>query len=229
MKRSFYYLITLFLFSILCYGCGGSSSEKTYDESDESSNPNEETVSDDVFDNPQETMQQAMKEIEKAVEESGVGKVEPVNFRTLKELLPGSVAGIDRTEASGEKSGAMGIKLSKAEGKYREDDKRVEITITDMGSMSAGGMGGMFAAGWLMAEIDRESDSEYEKTTTFDGHKAYEKYNSDRNRGEISVMVEGRFLVQVEGNNVSMDDLKDALNEIDLDELESMKDEGVEN
>ena len=226
MKKHLIKLTGFVIVALFCWSCGGSS-ENTNEYSNEEKS-NEEEMVDDEIENPQQAMQQAMKEIEKAVEETGMGKVEPVDFRTLKDLLPESVAGIDRTNSEGEKSGAMGIKISKAEARYDADGKRIDITITDMGSMSAGGMGGMFAAGWLMAEIDRESDKEYEKTTTYNGHKAFEKYNYDRKRGEISVMVAGRFLVNVEGDDVSMDDIKEALEEIDLDDLEDMKDEGKE-
>lgn len=227
MKKQLITLLSLLIITLFCWSCGGNS-ENSSESRQEKTREEEDNMVDDEIENPQEAMQQAMKEIEKVVEESGIGKVEPVNFRTLKELLPESVAGIDKTNSEGEKSGAMGIKFSKAEARYEEDGKRIDITITDMGSMSAGGMGGMFAAGWLMAEIDRESDNEYEKTTTYDGHKAYEKYNNSRKNGEISVMVAGRFLINVEGDDVPMDDIKEALEEIDLDELESMKDEGKE-
>ncbi len=227
MKKHFINLLGLLMLAIFCWSCGGSSESESSSNQEENTS-REENMAEDEPENPQQAMQQAMKEIEKAVEETGMGKVEPVDFRTLKDLLPESVAGIDRSSSEGEKSGAMGIKVSKAEARYDEDGKRIDITITDMGSMSAGGMGGMFSAGWLMAEIDRESDKEYERTTTYDGHKAYEKYNYDRQRGEISLMVAGRFLINVEGVKISMDDIKEALEEIDLDELESMKDEGKE-
>jgi len=40
-------------------------------------------------------------------------------------------------------------------------------------------------------------------------------------------MVAGRFMVELEGNEVSMDALKAALDKLDLGKLEGMKDFGV--
>ncbi|MBT32995.1 MAG: hypothetical protein CMO01_25330 [Thalassobius sp.] len=228
MIKTLKFLFLITTISALCWSCGGSSSENNSEEYTEEEIEDEQSMEEKIKENPAAAMKEAMKEMTKAVEESGMNKVEPVDFRVLKDLLPDEVAGIDKTKSEGEKSGAMGIKMSKAEAKYEGDDKKIDITITDMGFMSAGGLGGFMSAGWLMAEVDRESDTEYEKTTTINGYKGFEKYHFDNKRGEISVMVAERFLVQITGRNVSMDDLKDALDDIDLDELEDMKDEGIE-
>ena len=47
--------------------------------------------------------------------------VEPVDFRDLKAMLPESIGSMKRTAAEGEKSGAMGIVVSHAEGRYEND------------------------------------------------------------------------------------------------------------
>ena len=230
MIRELKFLFLITSITILTWSCGGSSSENSSEEYNDSEESTSDTKSleEKIKENPAAAMKEAMKEMEKAVEESGMNNVEPVDFRKLKDLLPDEVAGIEKTKSQGEKSGAMGIKMSKAEANYEEDEKQIDITITDMGFMSAGGLGGFMSMGWLMAEIDRESDTEYEKTTSFNGHKGFEKYNYERKRGELSIMIADRFLVQIEGDKVSMDDMKDAMDDLDLDELEDMKDEGME-
>jgi len=78
-------------------------------------------------------------------------------------------------------------------------------------------------AAWSKLDVDRETDDGYERTTTFDGHKAYEKYNDKRKRGEINLIVNSRFIVQVEGRGVEMDELKRAIKKIDLDDLAKLK------
>ena len=45
--------------------------------------------------------------------------------------------------------------------------------------------------------------------------------------GEYAVVVGERFTVKVSGNASSLDDLKEALGEVDLAGLEALKDEGV--
>lgn len=79
-----------------------------------------------------------------------------------------------------------------------------------------------------MAEIDKETENGYERTFMYKGNKGYEKYNNNSQDGEISVLVAKRFVVEVNGNNVSMNELKAALDMIDTGKLEGMKDLGVE-
>lgn len=160
----------------------------------------------------------------------GDGKtVETVDFRALRDLLPDELEAFDRTDISGEKTGMGGFKISRAEGEYRDEDdssRRITLQITD-----AGGIGQMafLGAAWTQFEVDKESSDGYERTTEYEGYPAYEKYRSgDRPRSELQMIVGERFFVSVEGQNVEMDELKDAVEEIDLDDLEAMRDDGVE-
>lgn len=157
---------------------------------------------------------------------AGGKKVETVDFRELKALLPESLRGMKRTEASGEKNGAMGITISTAEGVYSAPEgNTVTLTIADIGSVS--GMAAAATYAWTTGEIDRESDSGYEKTTTFKGFKALEKFDKQNKSGEFSVLVEGRFVVGASGSNVNMDAMKAAVGSVDLRKLAGMKNKGV--
>jgi hypothetical protein len=173
-----------------------------------------------------EGMGEAMKKMGEAM--TSGKKVEPVDFRVLKSLLPESLPGMKRTSATGEKNAALGINVSKAEAEYQaEGDKgRIDLNITDMGSMS--GLTAMAAFGWATAEIDRETDSGYEKTSSYGGYKAFEKYNKSDQNGEIQVLIGNRFGVEVKGYGVAMDQLNAALSKIDLAKLDGMKTQGVQ-
>lgn len=154
-------------------------------------------------------------------------KVETVDFRELKNLLPGDLPGMKRTEATGERAGAMGMMVATAKGRYSNDQgSSVTVNITDIGSMT--GLAGMAAAAWATTEIDRESDGGYEKTTKFNGYKALEKYNNGSKSGEISVLVGDRFIVAAEGNGVDMNALKGTIGKVDLDKLNGWKTRGVQ-
>lgn len=168
--------------------------------------------------------------------EEGV-TVEPVNFRELRELLPGEVAGLPRTEAEGQTTGAMGATISNATGTYQEEPgggagylRTIEVSITDLGAMR--GMAMMGLAPWMSMQIDRETDTSYERTTEYDGHPAHEQFSGlgqDREQmeGEIQILVAERFLVGIEGRDVEEERVKAALEEIDLSALADMKDVGV--
>jgi len=209
----------LFLTSLLIlWGCGKSGNDQP--------NENQKTESeektgikslDDFVDN--------MKEVQKNMEEGK--KYEVVDFRELKELLPESIGDLKRKNAQGEKNSAMGFTISHAEADYSNDDgsQNIDIEITDL--TGASGLAGFAAWGWAMADIDKESETGYEKTTKYKGHKAYEKYDNEYQDGSIEVLVSGRYMVSVQGNNVPMDIIKNAMDEIDIGKLEAMKEAGA--
>ncbi|MBA4852963.1 transposase [Emticicia sp. BO119] len=163
-----------------------------------------------------EALQSVAEEAEKLSKE---GPKEVVDAKVLKELLPADADGMPRTEASSEKTGAMGFKVSTANGRYREGDSSIEVSIVDVAG--TGAIMGM--AAWAMIDVDKENESGYEKTTTYKDHKSFEKYNTKNNDGEVAVLLANRFVVSVKGNNVSMDKIKATLDDIDLNKLADMK------
>ena len=66
------------------------------------------------------------------------------------------------------------------------------------------------------------------KTTTIDNNPAFEE--CERYRGEencsIHVIVEDRFVVQLEGEDVSINELRDILSDMNIKKLTKMKDYG---
>ena len=170
------------------------------------------------------TMEQMQQDLEEGV------SVEPVDFRELRALLPEELSGMERSNAAGEKGGAMGMAISKATGEYSATDEsergNIQITITDLGSLKGAAMMGY---GWMMMEIDRESDNGYERTTEYGSFPAHEKWErrGDSSNGEMQVMVGNRFIVAIDGRQVGMERIKSALERVDLEKLEEMKDEGV--
>jgi len=146
--------------------------------------------------------------------------IEAVPGETLKALLPADLSGMQRTDASSERTQAMGVDISKAEGQYSaggNGESNIRIAITDTGNMSGPMRMGM--AGWAMGQYSRETDSGYEKSMTYKGYKGMEEYNKNDKSGTLRLFVADRFLVEVDGNGVTMDTLKQALDKVDLAKL----------
>ena len=76
------------------------------------------------------------------------------------------------------------------------------------------------------SEIDKETETGYERTTKYDDNKAFEKYDSQSQQGSVDVFVGKRFMVEVNGYNVPMEKIQSAARNVGLDELESMKQAG---
>jgi hypothetical protein len=149
-------------------------------------------------------------------------RIEPVNFRELKALLPEALPGFKRTEAKGEKAGAMGMVVSQASANYSgEDGAHLDIKLLDIGNLA--GPLGLGLAGWASVEIDRETETGYEKSTVLGSNKAFEKYDTRSKHGEVKVLVGNRFIVEVRGRNVQVDDIKAAVGKLDLVKLAALK------
>ena len=165
-------------------------------------------------------LSQAMKML--AGQNAAGPRVEPVNFRDLKALLPETLPGFKRTQAKGEKAGAMGMVVSQADADYSGDGgAHLDVKLVDVGSLAGPLALGM--ASWASVEIDRETETGYEKSTVLGGNKAFEKYDTRSRRGEIKILVGGRFIAEVKGRNVKVDDIKAAVGQLDLAKLATLK------
>lgn len=212
MIKNFLVLMVISI-SFLFFSCGEKKTESPLDELKDKAKE-------------MENLGEKMKEATEGFKEGK--KVNPVDFRELKSLLPEKLGSLKRTNIEGEKSAAMGINVSNANANYADEQntQSIDLKITDLGSVS--GLTGFAAYGWYLVDIDKETETGYEKTFTYKGHKGFEKYDNDGKYGEVSILVAKRFIIEANGNSVSMDQIKSAVDAIDIGKLESWKDFGVE-
>lgn len=201
-----YRLIPVLLFALVFSfsNCSGSSSAAEEEETTQSENN-----SDDPMTSAANSLRQAADQLEK-MEESDE---EPISYKELKAMMPDKLLGMDRSNLEGSKSGAMGFTVSQASATYKEDDKKIEVTMVDATGL---GIARASMAAWLTIEIDKESDDGYERTTTIDGQKAFEEYDRSRKRGKLSIFAHERIIVNLEGRNVEEGDLRKALDKLDI-------------
>jgi hypothetical protein len=163
--------------------------------------------------NPQE----AMKAVGQIV--AGGKDVPPVDFHELKAMLPTSLPGMQRNEASGQSGEAMGVKGSSATARYSDGaNALIRIEITDLGSMT--GLAALAAK--FDPTMEKETATGYERTKRIDGQLVHERYDRSARRGEVGVLVANRFSVTVEGSSVDPATLTGALKAIDLSSLAAM-------
>ncbi len=173
---------------------------------------------DDVVD----TLNEAIKSYESG--EYGVA-VEDINYalqliqqkksKGLEAYLPKALPGWSAKKAESQTAGAGmfggGITTSR---EYKKDSSRIKIEIITDSPLLQSMMGifsnPMFAAsdGGKLQRINRE--------------KAIVKYDEERQRGDITIVVAKRFLVKVEGQKVSLDDLESYARAIDYKKLKKL-------
>lgn len=154
---------------------------------------------------------------------------EPVDFNTLKGMLPASLPQMQRTDAQGSSQQALGVKSSSATADYQgtaegSSNPHVRIKISDMSGVS----GLLDAASGLVPTGETQTDNGFEKDMVVNGRILHEKYDRRSGDGEVSAIVAKRFSVEVTGRGVDIGQLEKTLASIDLARLESMKDAGAQ-
>jgi hypothetical protein len=150
----------------------------------------------------------------------GAHRHDPIDFHTLEALLPTSLSGMQDAAPDGNADDTMSIKSTSAHVAFTgPNDARISISIKDATAIS--GLAGL--ANMANSDASVQGDS-YERTETIDGRSVHEKWDAPARHGELSLSVGARFAVDVGGDHVDMDALKNALAHVDLAKLESMKD-----
>ena len=146
---------------------------------------------------------------------AGGKDVHPVDFHALKDLLPASLPGMTRGEASGQSGEAMGMKGSSATASYGDGTAGITIEIADLGSLS----GLATLATRFDPKMEKETSTGYERTRTVSGQLVHERYDRQAKSGETNIMVGNRFSVTVRGHGVEAAQLTGALQAIDMARL----------
>jgi hypothetical protein len=148
----------------------------------------------------------------KKLEAASKGEIKAVDTEALQALLPASVAGMPRTALETNAMGDMGKGISAT---YEAGGKRVEISIVD--SAGLGALAGLGAA--MGMEQSREDADGFERTTTKGGQLQIEEWNNSARRGSYTRQVASRFMVKVDGDAASIDELKAVASSIDAGKL----------
>lgn len=142
----------------------------------------------------------------------------------LKQFVPERLAGIKRVSFSATRNSDAGVQVSTAKAYYNTGGAgaSLHLNITDAASVN------IFAvAPWSVMQQNRKWDQGYEKSYRENGRQLHEKWDGANREGEIAVVLGQRFVVRVSGRVDNMDQLKSALNSLNLDGIEALRNEGV--
>jgi hypothetical protein len=160
-------------------------------------------------------MEKATRDIER---QARTGEVELVEVSALEALLPGAMGGFSRGEVTTESGSAGAFGAASAKADYSRGDSTITLSVSDISS--AGALAGL--AGAFSVNSSRKEGDRYEKVGKVDGRMTIEEYDGSARSGEYAVLYGDRFMVQAEGSNVSMDELKAAVKAVDGKQLERM-------
>ena len=130
--------------------------------------------------------------------------LEPVTKEQLKNWMPKNLNDLKRTAYNiSKQGGASSVKLTYKD----ENNKNVQITIID-GAGAGASYVSMFTM-FTQVEIDKETETGYERTTTYDSQKVLVKYNKSGNyeSSNITCLINERFGVEARGKNMNPKEL----------------------
>ena len=145
--------------------------------------------------------------------------VPPVSFRDLQALLP-EPAGWVREKPTGERMTAP-VNFAEASVRMMKGDATVTVKITDSALNQI--LVAPFAM-FLAGNYERETDRGYEKSIKIGDIPGFEKWDSGTKSGDLTVIVNKRFIVEVDGSTI--DDpkvLREILEKTDLKKLAELK------
>lgn len=129
--------------------------------------------------------------------------VEPVSFKDLMEYLPTAPSGWTAREPEGESNSFGNYSISQVSRSYTQDDKRMKVSIFDWAFNSA-----LYTPFLLSTEFSRESTSGYNKGIKIDNMPGREEYTYQSRKGSLNLLVNSRFLVQIDGFNIEEEELR---------------------
>ena len=184
----------------------------------------------DLKKNIEESVENGLEKVGETLERIGArlkedSKVEVIDYRDFKELLPERVEGLRLVDVSGSNKSGLGIRFSKIEADYEDEDNgtTMELTILDLGTMQ-----GLTAMGfdWMDDNFNTEDINGFERTRKFGGYPGFEsaEYNGSNVKAQGAAVVENRFVVaiNINGKNLEKDVLENVFNEFSFRNLRRM-------
>ena len=130
--------------------------------------------------------------------------VETISLKELLDRLPPAPQGWTAAKPKGETNSWGDYYISQVRQTYTNKDKEVTISIFDWSFNST-----LHLPLLLTTQFSQESTEGYNKGIELDGIPGREEYTYDSRQGSLNLLVDSRFLVQIDGSNIENTELRD--------------------
>lgn len=142
---------------------------------------------------------------------TGGAKTIPVD--KIQAFVPEKLAGMER-ESIETSSGQGGMQFTSVDAGYaKPDGGSLHVQVQDIGAVQ---FLRMAAAAWASTTVNRETKEEVEKIYQKDGIAYKESYQKDGSSAEMSMLLPNGILVDINGNQLSIDQVREAIGALDL-------------
>ena len=146
----------------------------------------------------------------------GDPNVLPIPTDSMKLFLLPQMGAFKRTSFQVQSGAAIGLSTTTANADYEAGNQRVHLTITDSGSMS-----GFVRMTGAMVSGEQETESSKEKTWQENGRTMKQKMRKDGSYAELTIILKNGVMVELRGNQMSMDALRTQAMMLDLNGIEN--------
>lgn len=154
----------------------------------------------------------SMQDVTKNIE--SLKNIPPLTNDELKAVLPETLLGLKRKELSVGDNAMMN--LSTAEAKYADDEnKRIKVEIIDGAGETGSAMVSIMMMG-LNVNKEKTTETGFEKSAEINGAKSIisEDKEGDRITSKIQTVLKNRYLLTLNADGFSYDELHKALGEL---------------
>ena len=145
--------------------------------------------------------------------------IKPVSFKDLMEYLPDTPRGWTAEKPQGETNTFGDYGISQVSQTFNREDnaKKIKISIFD------GAFNSILSTPFLLSSgFNRESTEGYNKSIIINNFPGREIYSHSNKKGSLHLLVNSRFLVQIEGNNIEEAELQEWWRSLDRQSLNAI-------
>ena len=162
----------------------------------------------------QKILELGQKGVESDAETRETSAIEPISFQELLGYLPEAPRGWKAEKPQGHTSSFGGYSISQVKQKYSQQDRTMTVSIFDWAFNSA-----LYTPFLLSTEFSQESTEGYNKGIKIDDIPGRETYDYNSKNGSLNLLINRRFLVQIDGNNIEEQELRGWWSRLDRDSL----------
>ena len=140
-----------------------------------------------------EQMKNSMEELQ---------KLKPLSLEELKALIPAEIMGAKQDDYNAVNYAGYG----QASASYKiNDSTQIKLNVSDCAGNAGAGLYNMR----LLMNFEQDNENEYIRSTNFNDQKAIESCKKKRNECSFTYFSGNRFMVILDADNISIDQLKD--------------------
>ena len=180
----------------------------------------------DITENPLEVIQKVLDigknsaDASENVERDREVSIEPVSFRKLLEYLPEPPQEWTAQKPKGQNNSFGNYSISQVKQTYSYQDKQMTVSIFDWAFNSA-----LYVPFLLTTGFSQESTEGYNKGIKIGDIPGREEYNYATQDGSLNLLIDRRFFVQIDGDNIEETELREWWELIDFPSLAKVNNE----